>query len=159
MCLPIHNLEEVRLEKGELHGFEYEIVNANAHRCGYIKVLPGHPWFGKSYSCHADEHYEDKPHDCTQFDADVHGGITFAEHGKACPTHGPEAEWWVGFDCAHSGDLNDPDLAENEAERERIIRDNKRWDGIKSAWPYTVKTTKYVRAQCRKLARQAANVA
>lgn len=69
------------------------------HWCGYVGVPEGHPLFG-------------------QGDSDglfaVHGGITFAgacqedkEHGVChAPLPGrPEKVWWLGFDCAHAGDL------------------------------------------------------
>jgi hypothetical protein len=49
--------------------------------CGYVSVLPGHPWYGK--------HYDD-------IVADVHGGLTYSAKG--------EFGWVVGFDCAHFSD-------------------------------------------------------
>ncbi len=71
--------------------------------CGYVGVSEGHPYYGKEYDC---------------VDADCHGGLTFAGH--CCPS--PEGEgrgichvvedgdddnvWWLGFDCAHSGDVS-----------------------------------------------------
>lgn len=62
--------------------------------CGYIGFPPGHSMFGESYI----DHYEDWP--------DVHGGWTYsdrAEHLDAIA--GMSGLWWIGFDCAHSGDL------------------------------------------------------
>lgn len=53
--------------------------------CGYVVVLPGHP-----------AHGEDK----RGVDVDVHGGLTFAGRHDA-----DEPGWWLGFDCAHAGDL------------------------------------------------------
>lgn len=66
----------------------------SGHWCGYVGVEPGHPWHGKRYD---------------DVDADVHGGLTYAEHceGNVChvPAEGePEHLFWLGFDCAHSGD-------------------------------------------------------
>lgn len=63
--------------------------------CGYVGLSPGHPHHGKHY---------------TNVDADVHGGLTYAEHcsGHIChqPKPGePEDIWWLGFDCNHSTDL------------------------------------------------------
>lgn len=62
--------------------------------CGYVAVPPGHPWHGKDH-----------------VDADVHGSITYTEKcqagGHIChvPQLGESDDvWWVGFDCAHSGD-------------------------------------------------------
>lgn len=84
------------------------------HLCGYIGLPPSHPWHGKEYD---------------DIEADVHGGLTFAESETECrrPLHpidwekGPEWElvekptpyphdtglglWWIGFDCAHLRDL------------------------------------------------------
>jgi len=70
--------------------------------CGYVGVAEGHPWFGKDYD---------------DVDAECHGGLTFSNF---CQPHEDNPErgichivddeedghvWWVGFDCAHSGDL------------------------------------------------------
>lgn len=62
--------------------------------CGYVAVPPGHPWHGK--------HYDAVP-------AEVHGGLTYAEacNGLICHEPAPgesDDVWWLGFDCAHSGD-------------------------------------------------------
>jgi hypothetical protein len=69
--------------------------------CGYAGVTPGHPLHGCNYD---------------DFDADVHGGLTFADrcqpttdeaHGVChVPEPGtPHDVWWFGFDCAHLGDV------------------------------------------------------
>lgn len=66
--------------------------------CGYVAVPPGHPAHGKDYG---DE----------IFDAlYVHGGLTYADkcHRHIChvPKPGePDDVWWLGFDCAHAGDM------------------------------------------------------
>ena len=74
--------------------------------CGYVGVQPSHPWFGKSL----DECAEDLSGVVVR--PSVHGGVTYA---AACaPEHGichvpepgePDDLWWIGFDCAHAGDL------------------------------------------------------
>lgn len=72
------------------------------HWCGYVGVAEGHRYFQKNY--------DDVP-------ADVHGGLTFSEfcadtkdesHGIChVPDEGePHRVWWLGFDCAHLGDLS-----------------------------------------------------
>lgn len=71
------------------------------HWCGYVGVPESHHYFGKDYD---------------EVDADVHGGLTFAdvcqendkEHGIChIPEHGrPEKVWWLGFDCAHLNDVS-----------------------------------------------------
>ena len=133
MCLPISDLAKKTLANGEHLGFEWEvIVNHYGYRCGYIRVLPGHPWFGK-YS---------------EIEADCHGGLTFADHGKACASHGPEAEWWIGFDCAHGGDAPDPAL---KAMVEKIPHGH----FMASHDFEVVRTQEYVEAECRSLCEQA----
>lgn len=64
-------------------------VPHSGHLCGYVGVPVWSPWHGKEPS-----------------EAEVHGGITYSED------HLPRIEldlnfhvsWWIGFDCAHSGD-------------------------------------------------------
>ena len=68
--------------------------------CGYVGLPPGHRYFGVDYD---------------NAEADVHGGLTFAggcqhtsEDKGVChkPAVGePDNVWWLGFDCAHCGDL------------------------------------------------------
>jgi hypothetical protein len=58
------------------------------HWCGYIRIPEGHPWHGlddgDSYEGEAER-------------PAVHGGITYR-----CTENDGH---WIGFDCAHSGDL------------------------------------------------------
>src|SRR5262249_25376638 len=75
--------------------------------CGYVGVPEEHRMFGLSYdqasSLAADEYLR------------VHGGLTFAgtcqegaEDTGIChiPQPGqPDKVWWLGFDCAHAGDI------------------------------------------------------
>lgn len=66
--------------------------------CGYVGVPDGHPAF--------ERHYD-------YVDVDVHGGLTYAdfcsesEHGicHVVEPGEPDRVWWLGFDCAHSGDF------------------------------------------------------
>lgn len=69
--------------------------------CGYVGVGQSHP--------HFEQHYN-------EVNVEVHGGLTFSDH--CCPNPGDEGRgichvveagdddnvWWLGFDCAHSGD-------------------------------------------------------
>lgn len=81
------------LGAGEHRGFKWQVVHNNmGFRCGYIQVLPGHPWHGKHY----DEVNED---------VDVHGGLTFSRFDKK--------DYWLGFDCAHCFDGVDTSLPHN----------------------------------------------
>lgn len=57
------------------------------HLCGYVRVPSDDILYGKEY-------------DALNEWVDVHGGLTFSGH---LDSEGDE--WWVGFDCAHAGDL------------------------------------------------------
>ena len=79
--------------------------------CGYVGVSEGHPAFGVGYydvptPLGSDDDYFPR----------VHGGLTFAdfcahsddESRGIChvPAPGePDRVWWLGFDCANSGDI------------------------------------------------------
>lgn len=127
--------------------------------CGYVGVSPGHALHGRDYD------------DCPDFA--VHGGLTFAHgcgHGDPardiCHSPGvgePDDVWWLGFDCAHGGDL---------APRIRSLLDslphNQRPPEISSAvatlllddyFRDTYRDQAYVEAQVAALARQVAAAA
>jgi hypothetical protein len=66
-----------------------------SHRCGYVGFNDDHWVHGAKY-------------DYFVWVVDVHGGLTFAGDGGLTFT-GEISElsdtvWWLGFDCAHSGD-------------------------------------------------------
>lgn len=111
--------------------------------CGYVAVREGHPSFEKGYD---------------NTDADVHGGLTFADfcqetegpHKGVChvPYPGdPDRVWWLGFDCAHGWDYSPDD--------QRRAREGGIWA---ISWDSEYRTLAYVRAQCRSLARQLADM-
>lgn len=77
--------------------------NGGGAWCGYVGVTEGHPAFGVDY-------------DYVQPYPEVHGGLTYAAfcQDTTDPAKGvchvpfdgrPEKVWWLGFDCAHSGDV------------------------------------------------------
>lgn len=140
MCLPFPNLDKRTLEKGEHAGYRYQIVhNDMGYRCGYVRVEPGHPWFGKGYE---------------DLEASAHGGLTFAATGSACAEHGADAEWWVGFDCGHWGDAPDPLLP-----TPNLLRETR--DKINALHPLpagyeVVRDQDYARRECFLLCEQAA---
>jgi hypothetical protein len=135
MCNPVTTRwPESLLEKGVHEGYEWEVTNNGiGYRCGYVRVPVGHPWHGKDY-------------DSVEPYPDVHGGLTFAEADADCGKGGEDSAWWVGFDCAHAGDAQDPSLPGRDGKPlyPMPVHD---WD--------TLKTTEYVAAQCRALAEQA----
>jgi len=61
----------------------------NSHRCGYIEVPSNHPLYKKDYD---------------ECDIDVHGGLTYSRDWGKYPVKSKNDSWWIGFDCAHSGD-------------------------------------------------------
>lgn len=97
MCNPVTTrFPEMLLTKGEHEGYEWEVTNNGiGYRCGYVRIPAGHPWHGRDYD---------------DVDASVHGGLTYAEHDADCGKGGDDADWWLGFDCAHAGDAADPSL-------------------------------------------------
>lgn len=107
--------------------------------CGYVGVQPGHPWHGKDVS--------------DIDDISVHGGATYArgcdEEGHIChvprPGESPDV-WWIGFDCAHAGDLS-PKY--NEFNRRLRLH------GVGEVY----RDLAYVRAEVESLAHQAAAAA
>src|SRR6266852_4741278 len=58
-----------------------EVCVFGGHLCGYVNIPVNHPMFSKKYD---------------EIDVDVHGGLTWSEMEKG--------GYWIGFDCAHSGD-------------------------------------------------------
>ena len=115
----------------------------SGHWCGYVGVAAGHPLFEKGYN--------DDP------DLNVHGGITYAdfcqphgdEEGKGiCHIAGPgepDRVWWLGFDCAHSGDWSPQDAIYERDKPEQC------W---KRLGEDTYKTLQYVKNQCADMAAQ-----
>jgi len=57
--------------------------------CGYVGVPKSHPCWGRKY---------DDMYDSIE-DLSVHGGLTYSDGDD-------DGWWWLGFDCAHSGDLS-----------------------------------------------------
>jgi hypothetical protein len=108
----------------------------SGHWCGYVGVSSEHPRHGVSY----DEMY----------DLNVHGGPTFS---GPCDLSDDEREgichvsdegelddvWWVGFDCAHGGDLS-PGMIQ--------------YGSMFSSGTY--RSLEYVKAECALLASQLA---
>lgn len=77
--------DEPGLVAGTYLNHRYAIMRSElGHLCGYIEVPTESPAFGVSY-----------------FDLDfsVHGGLTYGRHAE-----GPLSGYWIGFNCAHSGD-------------------------------------------------------
>jgi hypothetical protein len=109
--------------------------------CGYVAVPPGHPWHGRGFDWK------------NGVDADVHGGITYANacQGSICHVAKPgepDDVWWLGFDCNHLGDMD----------AQKIIEDGGVY-GHDGMWPRQYRTVGYVRRETEKLAEQAKEAA
>lgn len=111
--------------------------------CGYVGVHEGHPAFGVDYE-DIDGTWNDDYSDRTAPivpGVEVHGGLTFSglcqtrdpEHGvcHVVEPGQPDKVWWLGFDCAHCGDLT-PVLSAHGGD--------------------TYKDVAYVTAECERLA-------
>jgi hypothetical protein len=115
--------------------FEHVGLKCAIHRssvgvlCGYVGVPPGHPWWGQRFD---------------DIDANVHGGLTYARGNSV----GPNTElWWLGFDCAHAGDLMPCMLTLSQPEF------------LRAAVALEYRNVDYVVAETQRLAEQAAAVA
>ncbi len=137
MCLPTKPFKVER--EWEHAGLKCAVTlqHPGGHRCGYVRVPPGHWAFGKEYE---DIH------------VDVHGGITFATP-EPC-AHEDGAGWWVGFDCGHSEDeMYDPDMKLEDAPEEyRSVMAFYR--GLSLQYPKHYWTQAEVERECEKLAEQ-----
>jgi len=103
--------------------------SGSGHLCGYVGVDSQHPLFE-----------EDDPK------LDVHGGITFSNHCHGNICHKVEEGeddniWWLGFDCAHTGDYSSMSYS-----RDHRAQFGHTEDIYRSVF--------YVRRECQSLARQ-----
>lgn len=128
----------------EHHGFRCKIQRKIFHAkdgtffggylCGYVHIPPDHPW----------SKFTD---DTLEFPADAHGGITF----NACSLFEGH---WIGFDCAHSHDVN-PSMRDfyeelNGEKIEEYVEDV-------SIFKPIYRTVLFCIEECRSLAEQAKN--
>jgi hypothetical protein len=116
------------------------------HWCGYVAVPREHPWYLS----------DDAP-------VNVHGGQTFGslcdpreDERSVChvPMPGePDDVWWIGFDCAHAGDVQ-PGM-------DAIFREIGRATPLMglAGRPSQYRTLGYVFEECHRLAAQAAAAA
>jgi hypothetical protein len=120
------------------------VRNAAGALCGYVGIPKEHPYFEKDYD---------------DLDVQVHGGLTFADfcqpdaetHG-ICHTVEPgenDRVWWLGFDCAHSGDTC-PGYTQYRSAEHPGLFELKDYD--------TYRAVPYVKRQCAKLAAQLVEV-
>lgn len=113
------------------------VIHPAGHRCGYVGVPAGNKYHGKEY--------DDVP-------ADVHGGLTYAGGSGDYPAPA-EGLWWLGYDCAHLGDANDPELMQGEYKEIFMRRGQIGCEGD------SVKSLDYCVQECESLANQLIEVA
>lgn len=109
--------------------------------CGYVAVEKGHPYYEKNSG---------------DLEVDVHGGLNYAAHcsGHIChvPAPGESDEvWWLGFDCAHCGDIVPSMVA-------HLRHLGAMWEPSR-LFPESYKDVAYVRKEVNELADQLAAVA
>jgi hypothetical protein len=122
------------------------VRNLSGALCGYVGVPPEHPAFKK--------HYNDLEGEFL-----CHGGLTFSSHCAGeredgdgichIAGEGEPEPWWLGFDCAHGGDLY-PSFGASDAERmfgRLLLEGSDVGHGI-------YRDIAYVTNQCTNLARQ-----
>jgi hypothetical protein len=91
-------LKNIIESEGDYKAFEYKgykcrIIRVGAgvskmiHLCGYILIPQGKKYYQEYFD---------------NLDINIHGGITYSSTNLRFQ---PEEGWWIGFDCAHSGDL------------------------------------------------------
>ncbi len=126
---------ETWTDKATGYSLHIQRHDSMGHLCGYVGIPAGHPWYGKS-----DEHILMADNDYPE----VHGGLTYSSSHKPGDPRGSKSSlWWLGFDCAHCGDLSPAMLKYSD----RLVRDE------------TYKDWAYVKAECESLARQALQTA
>lgn len=90
-------LKEVVEKEGNEKDFEYKGykchirrigISYSGHLCGYIEIPKGHELHGMTYD-EIEAHYN--------YELPAHGGLTFSAE--------VDNSYWIGFDCAHYGDL------------------------------------------------------
>jgi hypothetical protein len=104
MTIEVKTVNKILEDEGNYKEFSYRTyrcyikrVQEMGHLCGYVAISKDNKLYGKSW----DEIEETEAPDIV-----VHGGITYCDDN--IPGQ-PETEgrdlWYIGFDCAHAGDL------------------------------------------------------
>lgn len=133
-------LKQIIISEGDYYdwidpetGYEccWRRVGSFGHLCGYVRVPENHQYYSKDLM------------DC---DMEVHGGITFCgfmdfiDNPAIRDPHNRKG-YWVGFDCAHAGDLLPRSFFDHGFMR--IFGDHE-----------TYKTKEYVMEECKTLAKK-----
>ena len=132
----------------EHEGFKCRIIRAAAleglsptqymfggHLCGYVQVPESHPWYNVGSIFDAQ--------------ADIHGGITFADYAFE------EGEFWAGFDCGHSFDIIPSMIAMKKKIREDMLEKHSWIPERIPIFQECYKNIDYCILECKLLAEQA----
>lgn len=106
-----------------------EVYIFGGHLCGYIKLPEGHPYIGVKWS---------------DVDLEMHGGLTYSAQS--------EDGYWIGFDCAHSGDT----IPSMKKIKEKIIREHESYChklGV-SVFPESYKNMEFCITECKSICEQ-----
>lgn len=118
-------------------GYKCVVVGSSmGHRCGYIGL--------KNTDLAYEKDYDDL------YCIDVHGGLTYSNNDSSYPIKNNENLWWIGFDCAHSGDGRDIELIKELNKDPRTVDMLLRW----SSEYETVKTIEYCMNECKSVVEQ-----
>lgn len=92
--MKIEELKKIMKKEGNYEKFSFFGYDCFAKRgplgvwCGYVRLPETHALYKKEF---------------LNFDIECHGGLSFSEYGL--PDIHEEPGWFIGFDCAHGGDL------------------------------------------------------
>jgi len=111
------------VRQGSHEGLQYKVTETDmGHFCGYVRTS-----FGPSFGY---DDFQGYPHTLVN----VHGGLTY----------GVDEDGWVGFDCAHAGDVC---VSDGDVKASHAFKDHKK------VW-----TPEDVEEECRHLAQQFAEI-
>ena len=87
-------------KKGFIEKYTYIVVAYPiGHRCGYVRIARDNPLFNE---------FLGNNNFLEVYELCVHGGITFVE--TSVWWENKEGSLWIGFDCTHYGDAQDPQI-------------------------------------------------
>lgn len=120
------------------------LFQKSGHRCGYVQVPEGHPYYGYEIT------YDDNP---DLEPPSVHGGVTFSESSKGTGYPMETDGWWIGFDCNHAHDGKDHDLAAKyfPNSREEILEEKEIYESTALPKYETMRSLEYVTEETYKL--------
>ncbi len=145
-------MRKKRIEVNEKYkGYEYLVyATSMGHRCGYVRIPKKHYLYGRGYFEELNVKFNRKLNPFIDSEGnvamsilfDVHGGITFSNKGTYAEFN--KRGWWIGFDCAHSGDKPDCKLMDDK-------RKNKNYYEYYKSICGEIRSKEYVEQECKNL--------